>query len=165
MTVDQPLKCDTFCFRSPVYWEKRSSYWPRGNVFISGVNFNQGVSTRDMSSVLLALRGSTPSIYGPLTAQEWFNQEFVTAQLNLLAASNGGSASSINMLWSNLSCYGLSFPPLTLSNGAVLSPSAMMKDLFMQAQQAAGRGNAADFNALANLFNSLNGDDPQGNCH
>ena len=165
VTVEQPLKCDTFCFRSPAYWANRSRSWARGSVFISGVNFNQGVSTRDTDSVMLALRGNTPVAYGPLSPQEWFNQEYVTAQLNLLAASNSGSVSSINMLWSNLGCYGLSFPPLTLSNGAVLSPSAMMKDLFMQAQQAAGRGNAADFNALANLFNSLNGDDPQGNCH
>ena len=162
MSVEQPIKCDTFCFRSASYWENRRGYWPRGSVFISGVNYNQGVSTRDTNNVWLALQGGT---YGPLSPQERFNREYVAAQMNLLAASNTGSVSSINMLWSNLSCYGFSFSAVTLSNGAVLTPGAMMKDLFMQAHQAAQRGNAADFNALANLFRVFNGNDPMGTCN
>ncbi len=162
VSVEQTIKCDTFCFRSASYWENRRGYWPRGSVFISGVNYNNGVSTRDTNNVWLALQGGT---YGPLSPQERFNREYVAAQMNLLAASNTGSVSSINMLWSNLSCYGFSFSAVTLSNGAVLTPGAMMKDLFMQAHQAAQRNNAADFNALANLFRVFNGNDPMGTCN
>jgi hypothetical protein len=161
-----PVKCDTFCLRSPEFWLKSARSFPRGSVFISGVNFNQAISTRDIYQIELALGGICgPQTFGTISPQGQFNQGWVTLQLNLLYAGGGGAPNYFNVQWSPLSCYGLNFTPVTLSNGVVITPATMFKDLLMQAQRAAGRNNSADFLALAGLFNLLNGDDPRGFCN
>jgi hypothetical protein len=159
------VKCDTFCLRSPQYWLSNIRRLPNGRVFISGVNFNQAVSTRDNYQISLALEGNTSRLFGALSPQERFNQGWVTVQINLLGSAAGGSPNYFNVQWSPLSCYGLNFMPVTLSNGAVIAPATMFKDLLMQAQLAAARNHSADFLALAGLFNLLNGDDPRGFCY
>ncbi len=153
----QPLKCDTFCWHSPQWWLLNPRRIPQGNVLISGVNGNQSVSTDNRDVIHQVLQGN-PTGFG-LTPMQRFNQEYLTAQLNLLAAGGGGSVVNANVQWANLSCYNISFAPVPLSNGAVLSSASMVKDLFMQAQFAVMQNRTADFAALATLLDRFNGND------
>jgi hypothetical protein len=152
-----PTKCDTFCWRSPQYWLLNLRRMPQGVVWISGFNGNLAVSTNNHFAIQQALQGSATGFR--FTAQQRFNQEYVAAQLNLILAGGQSSVVNANVLWTNLSCYGINFAPVTLSNGFVLSPGGMVKDLFMQAQLAATQNRAADFAALATLLDLFNGND------
>lgn len=160
-----PVKCDTFCFRSADYWLLNLKKLPNGVVYISGFNFGAAVSTRNTDAIRIALGYCGADLYGPLSPQERFNREWVAAQLNLLLAGGGGSPTYYNTQWTNLSCYGFSFAPVTLSNGVTLSPNSMIKDLYMQAFLAAQQNRQLDFAALANLFALFNGNDPLNVCN
>ena len=160
VTVAQPVKCDTFCWRSPQYWLLNPNRIPNGVVWINGVNGNQPVSTDNYFAIQQALQGSVMGFR--LSAQQRFNQEYVAAQLNLILAGGQSSVVNANVLWTNLSCYGIDFEPVQLSNGFILSPAAMVKDLFMQAQFAATQNRTADFARLAILLDLFNGNSAFG---
>lgn len=162
-----PVKCDTFCWRSADYWllHMKRSPLPKGSVFISGVNFNIPISTRNVDAISIALGYCASDLYSPLTPQERFNREWVAAQLNELWAACGGSPNYYNALWTNLSCYGFNFAPVTLSNGFVLSPNSMVKDLFQQSFLASQQNRFVDFQALANVLALFNGNDPLNVCN
>jgi hypothetical protein len=160
-----PVKCDTFCWRSADYWLLNLKRLPPGKVYISGVNFNIAISTRNIDAIKIALGYCAADLYSPLSPQERFNREWVAAQLNELWAACGGSPNYYNAQWTNLSCYGFNFAPVTLSNGFVLSPNSMVKDLFQQAYLAAVQNRFVDFQALANLLALFNGNDPLNVCN
>jgi hypothetical protein len=158
-----PIKCDTVCFRSAQFWLLNLDRLPDGAVQIAGANSNQFISTRDVSAIRLALQGN-PFGFG-LSPQQRFNQQYVAAQLNFLLAGGGGSPTFYNAQWANLSCYGIRFADVTLSNGVTLSINSMVKELFMFANQAASGNRAQDYAPLANVFSLLNGNDPLGSCN
>lgn len=158
------IKCDTICFRSPQYWLLHLNQLPKGTVLIAGVNGNQPVSTANSNVISLALKGNALG-FGTLTPQQQFNQEFVAAQLNFLAAGGSGSAVTYNAMWTNLSCYGITFSPVTLSNGVTLTENSMVKELWMQATLAAHNNNQADFVSLAAIFDLLNGNSTSASCN
>jgi hypothetical protein len=162
-----PVKCDTFCWRSADYWllHLKRQPLPKGSVYISGINFNIPISTKNVDAINIALGYCSSDLFSPLTPQERFNREWVAAQLNQLWAACGGSPNYYNAQWTNLSCYGFSFAPVTLSNGFVLSPNSMVKDLFMQAYLAAVQNRFVDFQALANILALFNGNDPLNACN
>jgi hypothetical protein len=110
------------------------------------VNF--GAATRNQSSIRFALQG------GPTPLQQ-LNQQFVAAQLSLLDTCGHYSPQSFTVLEGNLSCSGLNFRPLTLSNGVNLSVDSRLKDLFEQARFAIRDNRTTDMVVLANLFGSL----------
>ena len=135
---------------------------PGGTVLIGGANNNQPVSTSNRTTIALALRGSATG-FG-LTPLQRLNQEFVAAQLSLNSAGGPGSPVTYNVFWSMLSCYNINFAPVTLSNGAMLSPASMLNELFDQAQLAIRQNRTADMAQLALIFDLLNGNDPLGRC-
>ena len=155
-------KCDTICFRSPQHYLLNLNNLPPGRVLIGGVNNNQPVGSNSTQTIGLALRGSTGNL--PLTPLQRLNQEFVAAQLNVNAAGGAGSPVTYNAFWSMLSCYRINFAAVTLSNGATLDPNSMLNDLFQQTQLAIQQNRTADMNALAAIFDLLNGNDPLGRC-
>ncbi len=164
-----PVKCDTFCFRSADYWvlhlKQLQVRMPNGKVWLNGVNFNQAVSLKNIDAIKIALQWCGADLYGALGPQERFNREWLAAQLNELWAACGGSPSYYNAQWSNLSCYGFSFAPVTLSNGVVITTNSMVKDLFYQAYLASIQNRHVDFLPLANLFALFNGNDPLSVCN
>ncbi|MBS1788129.1 MAG: HYR domain-containing protein [Acidobacteria bacterium] len=155
-------KCDTICFRSPQYYLLNLGSLPRGSVLIGGVNNNQPVSTGNRTQIALALRGNATG-FG-LTPLQRLNQEFVAAQLSVIAAGGDGSPVAFNAFWSMLSCYNLNFASVMLSNGVVLSPASMLNDLFEQTQLAIRQNRTADFDKLTAILDMLNGNDPLGRC-
>lgn len=162
--LNSGVKCDTICFRSPQYWLLNLNKLPKGTVLIAGTNGNQPVSTSNVTAIGLALKGNALG-FGTLTPQQQFNQEFVAAQLNFLSAGGSGSPVTYNSMWANLSCYGIKFNPVTLSNGVTLTVDSMVKELWMQATLVAHGNNQADFAALAAIFDLLNGNSPSGLCN
>lgn len=131
-------------------------------MLIGGINNNQPISTDNKTAIALALRGNAGNL--PLTFSQRLNQEFVAAQLSVNSAGGAGSPVMYNAFWSMLSCYKIDFAPVTLSNGATLAPSSMLNDLFEQAQFAIRENRTADMNAIATIFDRLNGNDPLGHC-
>jgi hypothetical protein len=131
-------------------------------VLIPGTNNNAPVSTNNVTAIKLALQGNA---FGPLNARQNFISEFTAAQLNLLFAGGGGSPPFYNNLWANLSCYSVTFAPVTLSNGVTLTTNSMVKDLFMQAHLATIQNRGADFQTLGLLFELLNGTSTLGFCN
>ena len=163
VTVNQPLKCDTLCYRSPQWWLQNLDRAPGGNLVIAGVNGNQSVNTSQRRTLELALRGNPFGF--ALTPRQALNQEYVAAQLNVMNAGGNGSVVVANSMWSNLSCYGIAIPTTTLSNGAVINSNSMVKDLYMQITLAIQERREADFLPLARLLDLLNGNDPLGSCN
>ena len=160
--MQKSSKCDTICFRSPQYYLLNLNSLPGGTVLIGGINNNQPISTDNKTAIALALRGNAGNL--PLTFSQRLNQEFVAAQLSVNSAGGAGSPVMYNAFWSMLSCYKIDFAPVTLSNGATLAPSSMLNDLFEQAQFAIRENRTADMNAIATIFDRLNGNDPLGHC-
>lgn len=163
VTVTQPIKCDTICYRSPQWWLLNLDRAPGGNLLIAGVNGNQSVNTSQRRTIELALRGNPFGF--ALTPRQALNQEYVAAQLNIMSAGGNSSAVVANSMWSNLSCYGITIPTTTLSNGAVLSQNSMVKELYMQITLAIQERREVDFLSLARLLDLLNGNDPRGVCN
>src|SRR5262249_33752958 len=70
-----PIKCDTICFRSAMYFQLRLDYLPNGSILIGGVNLNNPVSIqRSKDAIRVALMGGP----GPL---QQLNQQYVATQL------------------------------------------------------------------------------------
>jgi hypothetical protein len=164
LTVNQcppPGGCSiTICFRSARYF---SLFWgtreiPKGSVQVDGVNFGAAIPSTD-PRVKLALDGS----FGALV------REHVAAQLNLLsaAACGLGSANIVSALQSVLRCYGLSFNPVTVGNGAVtFTPETKLGDLLNYLNSAVkGSVSSRDACVLTKLLNGLNGDNIANVCH
>ncbi|MBI1761347.1 MAG: HYR domain-containing protein [Acidobacteria bacterium] len=163
VTVNQPVKCDTLCYRAPQWWLLNLDRMPGGNVLIAGVNGNQSVNTSQRRTIELALRGNPFGF--ALTPRQALNQEYVAAQLNVMSAGGNGSAVVANSMWTNLSCYGIDIPTTTLSNGAVITSGSMVKELYMQITLAIQERREVDFLPLARLLDLLNGNDPRGFCN
>lgn len=161
-----PVKCDTVCFRSAEYWLLHKLNFPPGGVLFTYGAVGSPVNTGDTKTVELILRGS-PFGFGlnRLSPIQRFNQQFATFQLNFYAAGGSGSPVFYNAMWANLSCYGITFTPVALSNGVTLTADSMVKELYMQAQLAILEKRQADAVALTSIFNLLNGNSPFGLCN
>lgn len=151
-------ECNTICFRSPQYFKLNIDSLPRGTVIIGGVNYNRPISTTDKRRIEMALRGG-------FTPLQQLNQEFVAAQLNLLNAGGDGSPRVFYVLEGPLTCYNLNFDPITLSNGFVLSPDSLLKDVYREARQSIFSNNVQDQIAMTKILDLLNGNNPQNVCH
>ncbi|MGH9838280.1 MAG: glycosyl hydrolase [Blastocatellia bacterium] len=138
-------ECATICFASPEYYLRNLHRLPRGTVLIAGGGIDPSVSTSNTNAMRLALDSGS-------SAQDQFNRQFVAAQLSLLAAPGPDQGA----LGSKLGCYGINFAPVTLGNGATLTPNATLGTLMEYARSAARRGSAGDLTALANLLAQLN---------
>jgi hypothetical protein len=148
-----PVCVSQVCMKSAQYYALNLNRLPQGLVTVAGAGLDARASTSDAAKMRTLLQGGA-------AAQQKFNQQFVAAQLNLLALPGGGQAA----LRSNLLCYKLNFQPAQLGTGFTLNPSMTLGDLFDQARTAAKAGRAADMRMIANLLQLLNGDDPQGRC-
>src|SRR5262249_38203132 len=102
---------------------------------------------------------------GGFTALQKLNEEFVAAQLNALNAGGGGSPKVFYAMEGRLSCYGLKFEPVTLSNGFEITPDTKLKDLYQQARFCIFDNRVADMPALTKIFDLLNGNSPLSTCH
>jgi hypothetical protein len=156
-------KCDTICYRSAGWWLLNLDRLPGGTLIIYGVNNNSPISTRNLNAIQLALQGN-PFGTTP-TPRQLFNQEYVAAQLNVLSAGGQGSPTVFNSMWANLSCYQIKFAPITLSNGAVLTPDSMVKELYMHLLSAVQGRRDADLAKLVQVLQLLNGTDLLGTCN
>ncbi len=144
-------KCDTICWRSTQHWINNSRYLPGGTVLISGVNANNPVGIQqNLPAVRQALQGGS-------SAMQRINKEYVTAQLSLAANGGGGSPVVFNVFWSPLSCSGVSFSPVTLSNGVTLAPSSLLDTLNTQTVLTIKENRHADMFLLANIWTLVNG--------
>ena len=157
------VKCDTICFRPPILCQIFFDRLPAGTILIAGVNNNNPINIQTNGTLIRNALIPCPISFCTLTPLQYFNQQFVAAQLSLAAVGGPGSPSGINALWSNLNCYSTltNFPPVTLSNGVTLTPNSMLKELFEQARKvitenrtAANR--ASDMTKLADLLKLLN---------
>ncbi|HMV49552.1 MAG TPA: hypothetical protein PKD31_17460, partial [Blastocatellia bacterium] len=120
---------------------------------------NNPVSTTNTRLMTLTLAGGYTSL-------QKLNQEFLAAQLNVLNAGGDGSPKVFYAMEGKLSCYGLNFADVTLSNGFTLSPDTKLKELYQQARYCVtGSGNAADQVALTTIFDLLNGNNPLAVCN
>jgi len=115
-------------------------------VQIAGGGINESISTSDRTAIRLALDGGT-------SAEDQFNRQFVAAQLNLLAAPELDQAA----LRSKLSCYGINFAPVALSQGTAITPNTTLGTLMDLARSTARSSSGADLTALGNLFAQFNG--------
>jgi hypothetical protein len=154
--------CKTICFRSAEYFYlmycTRPAEVPYGTVLVGGVNFNRPVSARSMPPVT-ALRVLKPQV--PI---QFLNREFVAAQLNLLLAGGEASHHVQEALRSPLSCYGLEFEPFQLSNGFIVNTTTRLSDVFAQTRQLIPQNRPEDMQALARVFDQLNGNNTYGLC-
>jgi hypothetical protein len=148
-----PVCVSQLCMKSAQYYSLNLNRLPQGLVTVAGAGLDARANTSDAAKMRTLLQGGS-------AAQQKFNQQFVAAQLNLLALPGGGQTA----LRSNLLCYKLNFQPTQLATGAILNPSMTLGELFDQARIAAKAGRAADMRMIANLLQLLNGDDPQGRC-
>lgn len=138
--------CETICLASADYYLRNLNRLPGGTVLIAGGGIDATISTNNANAMRLALDGGR-------SAQDQFNRQFVATQLSLLAAP-GPDLGALN---STLSCYGAIFNPVTLSNGAVITPNATLGTLLGYARQAARRGSVEELTALATLLAHING--------
>lgn len=146
-----PIKCDTVCFRSDRDWLFRLNRLPNGTLLIMGYNFNNPVSIqRNVQAIQSALQSG-------LTPMQDLRREFVALQLSLANAGGTSSPVVFNTYWSPLRCSGLNFAPVTLTNGYVFTPDTLLNDLVLQVQAAIRENRSADYQALANLLDLLNG--------
>ncbi|HMV51260.1 MAG TPA: SdrD B-like domain-containing protein [Blastocatellia bacterium] len=145
------VKCDTICWRPTQFFLTNIRYLPGGTVLISGVNANNPVGIQQATEAIrIALQGGSGGMRS-------LNKEFVTAQLSLAYSGGGGSPVVFNTFWSALSCSGISFSPVTLSNGVTLAPSFLLDTLFTQSTLAIKENRLNDMQALADIWRLLNG--------
>jgi hypothetical protein len=69
------------------------------------------------------------------------------------------------LLRARCSCNGVSFAPVTLENGFLLTPNATLAELLEQARRVVWEQRAEDMLRLARVFDLLNGNDSVGRCH
>lgn len=149
------LNCQTTCMQSSSYYVININRLPVGDVIIGGVNFNNPVSIQNnLIDVRRALRGGT----GPM---QLLNQQYVATQISL-AAVNGSSISGV--FNSPLACYGLTFEPVQLSSGVVLTRTTMLRDILNQARLSIGENRTDDMLKIATILALLNGNDPNNRC-
>jgi len=146
-------ECERICFLSPDFFGLHANHVPKTLVLIGGVNFNTPISTTNQVVIGLALRGGR----SPLAQ---LNRGFVAAQLSVELA---GTA-ALSARHRPLSCSGLIFLPVILSDGFVLTADSPLEDLFTQARKAIRENRAADQLALARLFERLNSNNPFRGC-
>lgn len=155
--------CKTICFRSAEYFKlvycTKPEDVPFGVIIIGGVNNNRAVPARSMApaTILRMLHPSSP--------QHYLNREFIAAQLNVLLAGGADSPNVREALNSPLSCYGVSFAAITLSNGFVVNQDTRLKDLFAQTRAILLLNQPDDWQALAVVWDRLNGNDQTGACY
>ncbi len=144
-------KCDTICWKSTQYYITFIRNLPGGAVLIPGVNANNPVGIQQsLNAVRSALNGgNTPMLR--------LSKEFVTGQLSVASAGGQGSPVVFNTYWSPLSCSGLSFNAVTLSNGFTFTPSTLLNDLVEQTTLAIKQNRSDDYEKLASLWAMLNG--------
>jgi hypothetical protein len=163
VTVTPPTKCDTLCYRAPQWWLLNLDRLPGGTVIIYGVNNSLPVDTRKWRTIQSALQGNPFGV--SLTPIQRFNQEYVAAQLNILHYGGPGAPTVANTMWANLSCYQITFAPITLSSGAVLTPNSMVKELYMHLTAAVQGRRVDDLIKLTQVLDLLNGNDALGLCN
>lgn len=146
------------CFRSAGYYLLNPGRIPSAPVVIAGVNFNN--ATNNPVEIRLALRG--PGLYGGSSPSKLLNREFVAAQLSLARA--GGTSVISSALNSHLNSYGVSFAPVTLSNGETLSTDSTLGDLFAETLDAIRDNRPVDFSPLTQIWAQLNGTSLTGSC-
>jgi PKD repeat protein len=157
-------KCDTLCFRSRHFYLLNLDRLPGGTLIVGGFNNNKPIiASQNVAVIRRALLGNNTGI-GAITPLQRLNQEFVAAQLSVNQVGGINSAVGINVMWSMIGCYRITFAPVRLSNGAVISPDSMLNDLFEQGFEAIRENRTADMRVLADLFELLNGNDPRGGC-
>ncbi|NOT61523.1 MAG: HYR domain-containing protein, partial [Acidobacteria bacterium] len=162
VTVNQPAKCDTLCYRSPGWWALNLDRVPAGTVVIYGLNSNAGIGTYNESAIYSALQGNPFGV--GLTPRQRFNRAYVAAQLNILHYGGPGAPTVYNTMWANLSCYDIAFPPITLATG-VLTRDSMVKELYMHITLAIQARNDADLAKLTTVLELLNGNNLLGLCN
>lgn len=146
-----PSKCDTICWRSTQFFITNIRYLPGGAILIPGVNANNPVGIQqNISTIRTALQG------GSNPAQK-LSKEFVTAQLSLAYSGGTGSPVVFNTFWSPLVCSGVSFQPVTLSNGVSLVPNSLLDTLVTQTTLAIKQNRSEDMEALAGIWFLFNG--------
>jgi hypothetical protein len=146
-----PPKCDTICWRATQYFITNIRHLPGGAVLISGVNANNPIGIQlGTDAIRIALQG------GPGQMQK-LNKEYVTAQLSLAYSGGGGSPVVFNTFWSPLSCSGIAFAPVTLSNGVTLAPNSLLDTLVTQTNLAIKQNRLNDMGPLADIWKLLNG--------
>jgi len=144
-------KCDTVCWRPTQYFITNIRYLPGGTVLIYGINSNNPIGNQQgMNAIRQALFG------GP-SATARFNKEYVTGQLSLAGAGGGGSPVVFNTFWSPLTCSGIAFGPISLSNGVTLTSNSLLDTLVTQSNLAIRENRTQDMGALADIWALLNG--------
>jgi hypothetical protein len=139
-------QCATICLASPEHYLQNINRLPAGTVTVAGAGVVPSVSTNNTAAMRLALNN------GP-SPQDRFNRQFVALQLSLLAAPGSDQGA----LGSRLSCYGVSFAPVSLSGGATITPNSTLGALLEAARAAARRNDAGDLVALASALAQING--------
>lgn len=157
------------CFHSPQFYLLNllpmSAKAGNASVVIGGVNYNHPISIGyNLGLIRSVLQGNAFPGLPPSTPLARLNQEFLAAQLSL--AMDGDNA-TYGILQGQLQCYNSLnfFQPILLSNGVKLTYFSTLGDLFEQARLAISENRIDDMDALAGLFDLLNGNDPSGNCH
>ncbi|MEP7339276.1 MAG: SdrD B-like domain-containing protein, partial [Acidobacteriota bacterium] len=146
-----PTKCDTICWRPTQYFITYIRNLPGGTVLIYGVNANNPVGNQSSNNAV------RQALYGGQSVTQRFNKEYVTGQLSISSAGGSGSPVTFNTFWSPLSCSGIAFAPVTLSNGVTLSPSSLLDTLVTQSNLAIRENRTQDMGALASIWALLNG--------
>ncbi|MGH9838638.1 MAG: beta strand repeat-containing protein [Blastocatellia bacterium] len=151
------LNCQTICLQSPQYYQRiNSTRFPRGTIFIGGVNFNNSLLVQNNpDDVRRALQGGTSSL-------QQLNQQYVALQLSILAAS--GPFPTPAILASSARCFGLNFAPIPLSNGYTLTRNSTLNDILNQTRQAILDNRLDDMPKLVIVMAMLNGADPTNRC-
>jgi len=151
--------CVAVCFSSPQYYLANQRSWPSGSVVIGGVGFNRPVN---IQSNVLNIRLALQSFISASSTLQQLNREFVAAQMSIERLGN--TATGLRALNSSLSCYGLPFAPLKLSNGFTIITVTRLGELFDQTRLAIVENRSADMTVLAGLLGTLNSDNPSGRC-
>lgn len=155
--------CNTICFLSPAQWATRLAgnpfifrNLPVGVIIIPGDNANVPVLTSFPFKPFLLVYMLKPlnTLAVPTNPFLRLRRVFIAAQLSLLSGRYF-KAEEPAVFNSALSCYGLTFAPITLSNGVVITTSTSLGTLLLQVELAFATNNAADMNALADILEQL----------
>ncbi len=156
------------CFRSPQYYLHKIQFLNtsvgNASVIIGGVNYNHPISVaNNLDLVRRVLQGNVFPGMPPSAPLDWFNQEFLAAQLSI---GGIGSPAASSILNGQLQCYDslANFQPLTLSNGVTLTRYSTLGELFEQARLALCEDRCQDRCEMVAIFDLLNGNDPYGYC-
>ncbi len=144
-------KCDTICWRTTQFFLTNISHLPGGTVLIYGVNANNPVGNQSAANAI------RQALNGGAAATQRFNKEYVTGQLSISYAGGSGSPVTFNTYWSPLTCSGIAFGPVTLSNGVTLSSTSLLDTLVTQSNLAVRENRQQDLGALADIWALLNG--------